>query len=273
ERLLKTLHIDYPIHGKLILWDDIHALKNTPSPLQLTAAKTRLKTLHPSDLADIIEDLDKTTRINLFSTLDEEQAADVLEEMDTDTQVEMVESLPKEKVADVLEKMPADEAADILDELKDEKAEELLREMENESSEDIRELLEYPDKEVGSIMTRDYMTFRNDMTVEETLKSLRKEKPEPSYIYSLFVVDKDDKFLSAIPLGDIAVADPKLQLDQIMQKNPVIVYDDDDIDILADLVSKYNLLAVPVLNHDREIEGVVVIEDIVEDLLGNRKTK
>jgi Mg/Co/Ni transporter MgtE len=86
-------------------------------------------------------------------------------------------------MADLLEKMPADEAADLLDVLEEDKAKKILDEMEKESSEEVRELLEYPDKVVGSIMTTDFMTFREDMTVEETIKEIRNERPEPSNIY------------------------------------------------------------------------------------------
>ena len=117
------------------------------------------------------------------------------------------------------------------------------------------------------------MTFSADLTVEETFRALRKEKPEPSYIYSIFVVDKKDKLISSISLGELVISDPLLTLAQIMKSNPVTVFDDDDIDSLAEKVSKYNLLAIPVINRSQEMEGVVVIEDIVEDLLDKRKTK
>ena len=197
----------------------------------------------------------------------------MLEELETDAQIHIVESLPKEKIADLLEKMPADEVADILDELEDEKAEELLNEMEKESSEEVRELLEYHDKVVGSIMNTDYMTFSDDLTVAETLEAIRKEKPEPSYIYSIFVVDKNERLIASIPLGELVVADPGILLRKIMKKNPVSVFDQDKVDSLAELVSKYNLLAVPVINKDLQMEGVVVVEDIVEDLLSRRKTR
>jgi CBS domain-containing protein/sporulation protein YlmC with PRC-barrel domain len=270
-RFLDRMNIHLP--DKLILWDDIETVDADHSSIHLSKPNTKLNTLHPSDLADIIEDLDKGTRTVIFAALDEEQAADVLEELEPEAQVHIVESLPKEKVADVLEKMPADEVADILDELRDDKAEELLNEMEKESSEEVRELLEYPDKVVGSIMTTDFMTFRENMTVDETLKALRKEKPEPSYIYSIFVVDKKDRLLSAIPLGELVIAEPQMTLKEIMDKDPITVFDDDDIDILAELVSKYDLMAVPVINKGNELEGVVVVEDIVDDLLRYRKTK
>jgi len=284
EARLRWMGLDKPVRSflerfgmsfeeDLILWDDIEAVDYAHHNLRLTKSTSRLNTLHPSDLADIIEDLDKATRTYIFAALDDEKAADVLEEMEPDAQVHLVESLPKEKVADVLEKMPADEVADILDELEDSKAEELLNEMEKETSQEVRELLEYPDNTVGSIMSTDFMTFQQEMKIEEVFRTIRKEQPESSYIHSIFVVDHRDKFLSAVPLGELVVADPQLTLQRIMKKNPVTVFDDDDIDTLAELVSKYNLLAVPVINRDTELEGVVVIEDIVYDLMRKRKTQ
>jgi Mg/Co/Ni transporter MgtE len=205
--------------------------------------------------------------------LDEEHAADVLEELEPRAQVQIVESMPVEKVADVLEKMPADEVADLLDELEDEKVEKLLKEMEKESSEEVRELLEYPDNTVGSIMSTDFLTFKGDMTVEDTITEIRRQKPEPVTIYSIFVVDKHDRLTSSISLGELIIADPKMILKQVVKKKPVTVFDDDKIDSLAELVSKYNLLAVPVINKGKKMEGMVVVEDIVEDLLSSRKTK
>jgi Mg/Co/Ni transporter MgtE len=257
----------------MILWDDIETVDFTNAKIQLSKATTKLNTLHPSDLADIIEELDKTTRASIFAMLDEEKAADVLEELEPHAQIHIVESLPIEKVADVLEKMPADEAADLLDVLKEEKAEKLLREMEKESSEEIRELLEYPDKAIGSIMSTDFISFPESKIVQDALDEIRNLKPDPSNIYSIFVTNKKDQLISAISLMELVIADPKKKLKEIMNRNLISVFDDDDVDSLAELVSKYNLLAVPVVNKQMKMEGVVVIEDIVEDLLNRRKTK
>jgi magnesium transporter len=169
--------------------------------------------------------------------------------------------------------MPADEVADLLDVIEEDRAEELLKEMEKESSEEVRELLEYPDKAVGSIMSTDFLTFTEQLTVEQTLSEIRNQKPEPSNIYSIFVVDKNERLLSAISLMELVIADPKATLKQIMKKKTISVFDHDKVDTLAELVSKYNLLAVPVTNENMVMEGIVVVEDIVEDLLSKRKTR
>jgi CBS domain-containing protein len=270
ESILKVFRGSIP--GKLILWDDIETVDFTNASIKLSTPSSKLNTLHASDLADIIEELDKTTRASIFAMLDEEKAADVLEELEPHAQIHIVESLPVEKVADVLEKMPADEVADLLDVIEEDRAEELLKEMEKESSEEVRELLEYPDKAVGSIMTTDFLTFREDVFVGQAIDEIRKQRPEPSSIYSIFVVDKNDRLVAAISLMELVIQDPQLPLSKIMKKKPVSVFDHDNVDILADLISRYNLLAIPVTSKDMVLEGVVVVEDIVEDLLNKRKT-
>jgi Mg/Co/Ni transporter MgtE len=145
--------------------------------------------------------------------------------------------------------------------------------MEKESSEEVRDLLEYPDKVVGSIMSTDFLTFSEKLTVEQTLNEIRQQKPEPSNIYSIFVVDKSERLLSAISLMELVIANPDSTLKQIMKKKPVSVFDHDKVDTLAELVSKYNLLAVPVINENMVMEGIVVVEDIVEDLLSKGKNQ
>ena len=284
EGLLRRIGIAKPINlflklfkgsipAKFIIWDDISAVDFGHHGITLSKTFSKLQTLHPSDVADIIEDLDRHSGASVFATLNEEHAADVLEEMDIKHQINIIESLSLEKAADVLEKMPSDEVADILEKLEDEKAEQLLTEMDKESSEEVRELLEYSYKVVGSIMTKDFLSFNINNTVEETFIILRKEKPEADTIYSLFVVDNNQRFISVVSLGDLVISEPTTILAEIMKKNPITIKDDDKIDSLAEIVSKYNLLAVPVINEQHILEGVVVIDDIVEDLLKKGKTK
>lgn len=261
------------LETNFILWDDVAAVDDTTLAIKLSRASSKLQKLHPSDLADIIEEMGRTSRTKVFESLDEEKAADVLEELEPHAQAQIIESLPLEKAADVLEKMPADEVADLLDTLEDETAEMLLNEMDKESSEEVRELLEYPGNSVGSIMTTDFLSFRATMTVEETLRELRKQKPEPATIYSLLVIDSEEKLVATVSLRDLVVTEPEATLDKIMQRNAISVFDDDKIDSLAEIISKYNLLAIPVTSRDMKMEGMVVIDDIVEDLLDERKTE
>jgi CBS domain-containing protein len=270
KRILSLFRISIP--AKFILWDDVQAIDFSNLNIKLSKSYAKLHTLHPSDLADILEDLGKKSSTSVFSALDEEKAADVLEELETQTQIHIIESLPVTKVADVLEKMPADEVADILDEIGDEKAEMLLKEMDSESSQEVRELLEYPENSAGGLMTTDVLSFRPDVTVDEVIKELRIKKPEPSELYTLFVTEKNDELVGTFDLRDLIVSQPETSINQIMKSEPVYLHDDQRIDDIAETISKYNLLAVPVVDKQNILQGMIVVDDVVEDLINKRRT-
>lgn len=283
EGLLRRIDIEKPIKyflsifkisipAKFILWDDVQAIDFSSHSIKLSKVYSKLNTLHPSDLADIMEDLGRPSRETLFSALDEEQAADVLEELETEAQIHLVESLPEDKVADVLEKMPADEVADILDELEDSKAESLLKEMEAESSQEVRDLLEYEDDSAGSIMTTEILAFNPSKTVEEVINELRVKKPEAAELYNLFVTEANDELVGFFTLRDLIVSEPNTTINQIMKEEPIYLYDDQGIDDIAEIISKYNLLAIPVIDKNNILQGMVVIDDVVEDLVNKRRT-
>jgi magnesium transporter len=271
KQFLSLFKVNIPT--KFILWDDVQAIDHSNLNIRLSKSYSKLHTLHPSDIADILEDLGKKSSMSVFSALDEEKAADVLEELETHAQVHIVENLPVNKAADVLEKMPADEVADILDELEDEKAELLLKEMDTESSQEVRELLEYPDNSVGSLMTTDILSFRPEITVEDVISELRLKKPEPAELYNLFVIETNDELIGTFDLRDLVVAQPNTLVSDIMKTEPLFLYDDQKVDDIAELISKYNLLAVPVVDSSNQLQGMVVVDDVVEDLINKRRTK
>jgi len=271
KRILSLFKVNIP--AKFILWDDVQAIDHSNLNIVLSKSYAKLHTLHPSDLADILEDLGKKSSMSVFSALDEEKAADVLEELETQTQIHIIENLPVNKAADVLEKMPADEAADIIDELEDDRAELLLKEMDTESSQEVRELLEYPDNSVGSLMTTDILSFKPEKTVQEVIEDLRSKKPEAAELYSLFVTEKNDELIGTFNLRDLVVAAPETLVGQIMKSEPVFLYDNQKVQDISELISKYNLLAVPVVDTANQLQGMVVVDDVVEDLINKRRTK
>jgi Mg/Co/Ni transporter MgtE len=271
KRLISVFNISIP--ASFILWDDVQAIDFSNLNIKLSKSYAKLHTLHPSDLADILEDLGKKSSMSVFSSLDEEKAADVLEELESHAQIHIVENLPVDKMADVLEKMPADEVADILDEIEGDKAEMLLKEMEAESSQEVRELLEYEDDMVGSLMTTDYMSFDPITTVAEVLVELRARKPEAVELYNLFVADQNDELIGTFNLRDLVVAEPFLTVSQLMKSKLVYLFDEQKVGAIAEIISKYNLLAVPVVDKSYKLRGMVVIDDIVEDLIRERRTR
>lgn len=269
NRLMKLFDLSIP--NQLVLWDNVEAVNFGKTEAGLSKSMSSLNRLHPSDMADIMEEMDHNTQVEIFSAMDTERAADVLEELKPDTQDVLLESLPAEKIADVLEIMPTDEIADILDEIDEAKAEELLKEMDGEVSGEVRELMEYDDNEIGSLMTTDYLCFHGIDTVEAALDVLRRDKPEFDTIYYLYIISEKGELEAALSLRDIIVSGPDSRLGDIMNRDIVYVHDTDPIDTLNEIVSKYNLLAVPVVDANRILLGMVIINDILFSLLQSRR--
>jgi len=283
EGLLRRIGIDRQINkilllfkttipSKFILWDNVETIDLNTRSIHLSKTRSKLDTLHPSDLADIIEELSRSSMTSVFSSLDDEKAADVLEELDIKEQIHIIETLPIEKAADLLEMMPANEAADLLDYLEDEKTEQLLHEMEPESSEDVRELLEYPGSTVGSLMTTNVLTFTQLQKISDVLEYIKINQPEMEALYTLFVVNAEYELLGTFTMRDILISNSQALLKDVMNNRTTSVNDYEKLDSLSEIVSKYNLLAVPVTNDRNELEGMVVVDDIIDDLLGKRKT-
>jgi magnesium transporter len=193
--------------------------------------------------------------------------------LEPDAQVDMVEAMTVEKAADVLEKMPADEAADLLDELDDQRAHDILEEMEPESSEEVRDLMEYPDNTVGSIMITDFCSFSAHMTVSDTLAELRTLKPGEDIINYLYVLDKNGKLVADVSLRDLVVAEPGVTLAQIMDKQVTFVKDTDRIETLGEILTKYSLLALPVVDEEMNLVGIGMIDDVVAKLLRAKRRR
>jgi magnesium transporter len=259
------------VPGRLIKWKDIGVLARDTKNVKLAVSAEKLNTLHPSDLSDIIEELDARTRQALFQSLDNEKAADVLEEMEDEAKISLVEDLSVEKAADVLEHMPSDEVADILDEMHEDQAEKLLNEMDKETSTEVRELMEYDADTVGSLMATDFLSFAPETTVEQVLKALRQQKPDPDTIYSLFVVDAAGVLKGVVGLPVLAVAQPALNLAKLMDKRPRTIHDTDKLASLMKLIHKYSLLSVPVVDKEKKLVGTIVIDDVVYRILRGRK--
>jgi CBS domain-containing protein/sporulation protein YlmC with PRC-barrel domain len=282
EGLVRRLGVERPLNAflglfrkalptKLILWNEVETVDFQSMEIKLSKPYSKLDTFHPSDLADILEDLDKKSQLALFQSLDEERAADVMEELEPQAQVGLLEGLEEAKAADVLEKMPADEVADILDELKQEKAERLLAEMEKESQAEVRDLMRYPDNTVGSLMSTDYLFFSQSVTVGDALAEFRRIKPEADTVYYVYVLDGRGRYVATVSLRDIVVSEPETRLKDIMSSDVDPLKDSDDLQSIADLLLKYKLHAVPVVNEESKMVGSIVIEDVLENVMRKRK--
>jgi Mg/Co/Ni transporter MgtE len=147
-----------------------------------------------------------------------------------------------------------------------------LSEMGEDTSQDVRELLDYPDHSVGSIMSTEILSFNENATIEDVFRELRVKTPEAETLYSLFVTNEADVLVATFSLRDLVVNDPSTKIKQIMKPSPVHLLDDQKINEIAEIVSKYNLLAVPVVDRHKVLQGMVVIDDVIDDLMDKSRT-
>lgn len=257
--------IGFDISSKLMLWNDVQTTYSS-NDIKLSKTYNKLSILHPSDLADIIEDFDTNTGMIIFSSLDNAMAADVLEEMEEKAQVNLLNNMDPDKAADILEEMPADEVADILDGLSENKAEELLSNMGKEDAEEVRELMEYEEETVGSIMNKEFIAFDVNITAQQTIERLRELKPDNEVAYYIFIVDEAEKLQGVVSLRDLVVSSPENKLRDIMDTNVIKLIDSESINESIELAVKYDLLSIPVVDEEDKLCGIVIMSDLVDEV-------
>ena len=250
----------------IISWDDVELLSGD-QPMRLKVPGERLSDLHPADLAEIISDLNRNESSKFLETLDDKMVADTLEEVEPDFQASLVENMPDERVADLLEEMAPDEAADLLAELPKDRSQELLRLMETDEAADVRKLLTYPEESAGGIMNTEFVSVPPDLTVVDTIKLLRETANEAETIYYIYVTDADNKLIGVFSLRQLVLSLPELKVSEFMEDRVITVNLLDSQDVVAQIISKYNLLAVPVVDEEEHMHGIVTADDALDKII------
>jgi CBS domain-containing protein len=256
-----------PVPERYIDWEDVDPVETSIASIKLRVPHGGLAELHPADLASIIDQLAPRDRAGILAALDDEAAADAIEEMEPDTQVEVLEDLEPERAADILEEMSPDDAADLVADLSDEARAEILALMERDEAEEVRELLGYPEDSAGGIMTTEFVAVPAGLTTEQTIDRLRELEPDAETIYYVYVTDEDGRLVGVLSLRDLIVAPPTTPLTEVMIKEPVAVGVLADQDEVAQVVARYNLLAVPVVDDEGRLAGIVTVDDAMDAVL------
>jgi magnesium transporter len=257
---------DYNLPDNLIAWRLVQPVfsSDLPDLLKLKFSQTRLSRLHPAELADIIEDLDRPERDRVFKALDIDLAAEVLEEADPEVQIQLIQHLTTEKASDVLEQMSPSEATDLLQELEEPHAQTLLKEMEPGVAQDVRCLLVHDEETAGGMMTTSFFSQPPNVTVNQALEALRKEASDLDLVYYTYVEDQLGHLLGVLNLRELLTSDPEATLEMIMEKRLVSVGLEDKKSEIADLFAKYGLRAFPVVDQDGRIHGVIRFKALVD---------
>ena len=258
---------NYKLQHKLISWTYVQTVEPKLTRLTLTVSRQKVSSLHPADLAEIISEVSQKERTAIFGSLDVDTAAEALHELEPGVQADIIDDMSNERASDILERMPPDEAADVLGDLPEAKAQELINLMEKEEADDVQELMEHEDNTAGGLMTTEYLAFPPDMTVEEAIKELRLEAPNVETIYYLYIVDQNEHIDGVLSLKNLILAMPNMLLGDIMKSPAKTISQDAKQKDVAEFISKYNLLAAPVVDDDMVMRGIVTVDDVVDLLL------
>ncbi len=256
-----------PLHERYIDWEDVDPVESSIASVKLRVPHARLAELHPADLASIIDQLVPKDRAGVLASLADEAVADAMEEMEPDTQVEVLEDLEPERAADILQEMSPDDAADLVADLSDETRAEVLALMEKDDAEEVQGLLGYPEDTAGGIMTTEFIAVPATLTAAETIDRLRELEPDAETIYYVYVTDDDGRLVGVLSLRDLIVAQPEAPISEVMYDEPVAVGLLDGQDEVAQVVARYNLLAVPVVDGEGRLKGIVTVDDAIDTVL------
>lgn len=252
-------------------WADVGYLATDTATVtvQLKSSKDKLSRLHPVEIAQLAESLSPIHRTEVVESLDDDIAADTLEEMSTEAQAQILQELDDERAADILEEMSPDDAVDVLGELDDDRAQQLFDLMEDEEKADVAELMHFEHDTAGGLMTTEFVHVPQDLTVGETIIRLREMAETPNMIYYLYVVQNESswKLVGLISLRSLILADPRLKLSEVMRSEFRHAHPADSADEVAQIISEYNLLALPVIDDEGDIAGIVTVDDAMEILL------
>lgn len=222
-----------------------------------------LAALRPPDRADVFEELDLDQQSLVIVELDEEEAAEILEELEDEDRAELAGHLDPADLAPILDEMDPDEAADILGDLTPEQAELALAAMDDAAEADVRELLAYPDESAGGLMTSEFVALHADETVAQSIDRLRQAGPDSEATYYLYVVDADARLAGIIGLREMIVADPATPIRDLMSTDVIHVEATADQEDAARLMARYYLMALPAVDADGRLVGVITHDDLV----------
>lgn len=255
----------------VIPWDFVDLIGRDPARrVKLKIEQDRLSQMHPSDIADILEELAPAERHAVFLSLDEEVAAEALEEVKPKMQQSLIEALDSEQIAGIVEEMDPAAAADLLSELPDERSEAILEEMDPEERQDVEDLLEFSGNSAAGRMTTEYVALPLSAMVAEAVEAVRSFEGDHETITDIYLLDEEQRIHAVVHLVQLLLAAPTTPLTELLHTHLVTCDIDTNGRKVAELFDKYNLRSLPVLDRDKRLVGVVHAEQVIALLRAER---
>lgn len=239
--------------------------------ITLTVAQDQLKNMHPADLADIMADLDHFERSSIMQALPMEMVAKILAELDPSMRKELLGKLKDETVTNLMERLNPGDAKDILSKLPKRRMHHVLNAMKATEAAEIKGLLAFKEDTAGSIMNPEFVAFQATLTAELALAELRKKSPKAEKIFYLYIIDDSCALKGVISLRDLIFVEPSAQLFTLIKRKPICVKSTDHINEVVEKFTKYGIIAMPVLEKNRKLVGVITIDDVLPLLGGPLK--
>ena len=229
-----------------------------------SALKPLLSEMEPIDIADIINDIEEEKVIVLFRILPKDLASETFVEMDSDKQEILIKAFTDKELSSIIDDMFVDDTLDIIEEMPSNIVVRILRLSDKETRESINKLLGFPKDSAGSIMTTEFISLREKMTVNEALAKIRKQALDKETIYTCYVTDDSKHLLGIVTAKDLILHDPKDKIVDFMEENIISSHTHADKEEVSQLLSKYDLLAIPIVDNENRINGIVTIDDAID---------
>jgi magnesium transporter len=256
------------LKDKFVSWKYVQATAtaNVYGSMHLQVDSTKLSDFHPADLADVLEELGTDERSTLVESLESPIAAATLQEMPLNIRVQIAESLGTEKLSSIVSEMQMDEIVDLLDELSDEKRVALYAALPHEKISEIRDLARLSEFGIGNIMNTDFIVVRDTQTVKEVMKTVKQESKKAELVYYVYVVDDQEHLKGMVTLRSLLTAKSTTPISDIMRENIISVELEWTVKRVAQLFFKYNFEAIPVVNEEGKIQGIITMRDALKSV-------
>ncbi len=231
---------------------------------QFRQLKDELCEMNEFDIASFLEELDSEKQIIIFRMLPKELASDVFACLEVETQEHIINSITDKELAYIIEELYVDDAVDMLEELPATIVKRVLQNAAPSTRLQINEFLKYPENSAGSIMTAEYIGLKKSMTVQEAFAYIRKHGYDKETIYTCYVMDAKRMLEGVVTVKDLLMNDYEVKIEDIMDTNVIKAVTTDDKEEIADLFNKYDLLSLPVVDHENRLVGIVTIDDAVD---------
>ena len=232
--------------------------------IDISKIKILLSDMNTVDIAEIFEELDREKVIQLFRIMPKAIASDVFTYMDSDHQQIIIEVMTDTEIGEIMNKLFVDDAVDFIEEMPASVVKRVLQNVQPEKRKVINQILQYPDDSAGSIMTTEYVDLREDVTVRESFDTIRSTGLNKETIYTCYVIQKDRLLVGVVSAKTLMLARPKDRIGDIMDTNPVFAYTTDDQEAIAEQFQKYGFLAMPVVDKEQRLVGIITVDDIVD---------